>query len=92
MRTQHPHSAKPMKTNHPTRPPKSCLLAVGYCQPGKPLVYEYRPIGHFPTKTAAKQRIEQLKQEAPDLLFLILETNPSKQAAVYQKFAAALNA
>lgn len=76
MRTKHPHSAKPMKTNHPT----------------KPLVYEYRPIGHFPTKTAAKQRIEELKQEAPDLLFLILETNPSKQAAVYQKFAAALNA
>lgn len=69
MRTQHPHSAKPMKTNHPTNPPKSCLLAVGYCQPGKPLVYEYRPIGHFPTKTAAKQRIEELKQEAPIYCF-----------------------
>lgn len=85
-------TAKPIKPYHSPKPPKSCLLAVGYCQPGKPLVYEYRPIGHFPTKTAAKQRIEKLKQEAPDLLFLILETNPSKQAAVYQKFAAALNA
>lgn len=37
--------------------------------------------------------LERLNQDkAPDLLFLILETNPSKQAAVYQKFAAALNA
>ena len=85
-------TAKPIKPYHSPKTPKACLLAVGYCQPGKPLVYEYRPIGHFPTKTAAKQRIEKLKQEAPDLLFLILETNPSKQAAVYQKFAAALNA
>ena len=85
-------TAKPIKPYHSPKPPTSCLLAVGYCQPGNPLVYEYRPIGHFPTKTAAKQRIEKLKQEAPDLLFLILETNPSKQAAVYQKFAAALNA
>ena len=88
----YPRTAKPIKPYHSPKPPKSCLLAVGYCQPGKLLVYEYRPIGHFPTKTAAKQRIEELKQEAPDLLFLILETNPSKQAAVYQKFAAALNA
>lgn len=88
----YPRTAKPIKPYHSPKLPKSCLLAVGYCQPGNPLVYEYRPIGHFPTKTAAKQRIEKLKQEAPDLLFLILETNPSKQAAVYQKFAAALNA
>ena len=88
----YPRTTKPIKPDHSPKPPKSGLLAVGYCQPGKPLVYEYRPIGHFPTKTAAKQRIEELKQEAPDLLFLILETNPSKQAAVYQKFAAALKA
>lgn len=88
----YPRTAKPIKPYHSPKPPKSYLLAVGYCRPDNPLVYEYRPIGHFPTKTAAKQRIEELKQEAPDLLFLILETNPSKQAAVYQKFAAALNA
>ncbi len=67
----YPRTAKPIKPYHSPKPPKSCLLPVGYCQPGNPLVYEYRPIGHFPTKTAAKQRIEKLKQEAPDLLFLI---------------------
>lgn len=73
----------------PTTTPKKCLLAIGY-PTAEPLTYRYETIGHFPTKTAAKEEIAGRRERQPDLLFLILETNEDPRAAVYQKFADAL--
>lgn len=76
-------------TGRTTPPPKKCLLAIGY-PTDEPLTYRYETIGYFPTKTAAKKEIAERREKRPDLLFLILETNADPRAAVYQKFADAL--
>lgn len=82
--------AKPVRQPKPRPQPKPCLLAVGYEQ--EPLTYRYQAVGLFPSKAEAKRRLAELKAETPDLLFLILESEPRKgeRAAVYGKLAADL--
>ena len=82
--------AKPVRQSKPRPQPKPCLLAVGYEQ--EPLTYRYQAVGLFPSKAEAKRRLAELTAETPDLLFLILESEPRKgeRAAVYGKLAADL--
>ena len=82
--------AKPERQPKPRPQPKPCLLAVGYEQ--EPLTYRYQAVGLFPSKAEAKRRLAELMAETPDLLFLILESEPRKgeRAAVYGKLAADL--
>ncbi|OFT04463.1 hypothetical protein HMPREF3107_00280 [Neisseria sp. HMSC31F04] len=82
--------AKPVQHPKPRPQPKPCLLAVGYEQ--EPLTYRYQAVGLFPSKAEAKRRLAELTAETPDLLFLILESEPRKgeRAAVYGKLAADL--
>jgi hypothetical protein len=81
---------KPAQQPQPRLHSKPCLLAVGYEQ--EPLTYRYRAVGLFPSKAAAKRRLAELAAETPDLLFLILESEPSKgeRAAIYGRLAADL--
>ena len=82
--------AKPERQPKPRPQPKPCLLAVGCEQ--EPLTYRYQAVGLFPSKAEAKRRLAELTAETPDLLFLILESEPRKgeRAAVYGKLAADL--
>lgn len=84
---QHTTPGRPKVKKAPQ--PKKCLLAIGY-PAEEPLTYRYETIGYFPTKTAAKKAVKERQAQNPDLLFLILETNADPRAAVYQKFADAL--
>ena len=68
--------AKPVQHPKPRPQPKPCLLAVGYEQ--EPLTYRYQAVGLFPSKAEAKRRLAELTAETPDLLFLILESEPRK--------------
>ena len=82
--------AKTVQQPKPRLHSKPCLLAAGYEQ--EPLVYRYQAVGLFPSKAAAKRRLAELTAETPDLLFLILESEPRKgeRAAIYGRLAADL--
>lgn len=65
---------------------RKCLLVIG--RPMKqPDCFQYRAIGFFPSKTAAKKRLEAILSDKPDSLYLLLthKTNP-----MFARFAAQL--
>lgn len=90
---QHPAKKQPApQCKSKCRPPVPSLAAVAAPIDGVELGYRWQPVGYFPSRTAARRKVDALRADNRKLTFVILPQDLAGKEPFYDVLAAHLKA